>query len=173
MPKIAVVGATTWGSTLGYVWARKGHDVAILARTAEESVQLEENRLYNLPLPRGRYPAKMSFTASIPEAIQNAQAVILVVPSQTMRRNIKLIAPFINETMLIISACKGLEVGTSKRMTEVIEAEIPHASHRNICVLSGPNLAREILLGHPAATVVAAEDKDVAKTAQKLLNSAR
>ena len=73
--------------------------------------------------------------------------------------------------MLIISAAKGLEIGSGKRMTQVIAEEIDPAFLPNICVLSGPNLSREILLDLPAATVVAAEDEAVARAAQRLLTT--
>jgi glycerol-3-phosphate dehydrogenase (NAD(P)+) len=73
--------------------------------------------------------------------------------------------------MLVVSAAKGLEIGSNKRMTRVIAEEIDPAFHSNICVLSGPNLSREILEHLPAATVVAAESEIVARAAQKLLTT--
>jgi glycerol-3-phosphate dehydrogenase (NAD(P)+) len=171
VPRIAIIGATTWGATLGVVLAQKKHDVRLLARTEREAQEMKSNRLYNLALPPGGFPAKLSFTGSAVKALEKAKAVIMVVPAQTMRKNIKHIAPHLTDSMLLISASKGLETTTSKRMTEVIAEEIPLEMRRNICVLSGPNLAREILGQHPAATVLAAEDEEVRIAAQKLLNT--
>lgn len=171
MPSIAIVGATTWGATLGVVLAHKRHNVRLLARTEAEAEKLKTNQLYNLPLPAGRYPPRLHFTGSIDIALKDAQAVILVVPAQTMRQNIRQITGHITRSMLVVSASKGLEAGTSQRMTEVIADEISPELHQNICVLSGPNLAKEILGEHPAATVVAAENADIARAAQKLLNT--
>ena len=73
--------------------------------------------------------------------------------------------------MLIASAAKGLEIGTNLRMSQVIAEEIDEQLHHNICVLSGPNLAREILMGLPAATIAAAEDEDVSRMMQRLLTT--
>jgi len=172
MPKIAIVGGgTTWGATLGVVLARKRHDVFLLTRTEDEAAKMWSNELRRLPLARGRFPARMRFTASPPEAITEAKAVILVCTAQTMRQNVRQIAGNITGTMLIINAVKGLEKNTCKRMTEVIADEIPFEFHQNICVLSGPNLAKEILNEHPAATVVAAKNSRIARAAQRLLNA--
>ena len=103
------------------------------------------------------------------DLIQPCYAVILAVPSQTMRQNIKLVAGHLNKLMLIVSAAKGLEIGSNKRMSQVIAEEVAPQFWSNICVLSGPNLSREILHDLPAATVVAAENEAVARIAQKLL----
>jgi glycerol-3-phosphate dehydrogenase (NAD(P)+) len=88
-----------------------------------------------------------------------------------MRQNIREIAPYITDDMLVVSGSKGLEAETCKRMSEVIAEELPGKFRHNICVLSGPNLAREMLVGHPAATVAAAEDIEVAQSAQRLFST--
>ena len=86
-----------------------------------------------------------------------------------MRQNISRVAPYLTKSTIIISASKGLEIGSNKRMSEVIAEEINPRFAANICVLSGPQLAKEIIHNHPAAAVVAAEDKNTARKAQKLL----
>jgi len=86
-----------------------------------------------------------------------------------MRENIKLVGDYLNRSMLVVSVAKGLEIGSNKRMSQVIAEEIDPRFWSNICVLSGPNLSREVLHDLPAATVVAAEDEAVARIAQKLL----
>ena len=95
----------------------------------------------------------------------------MAVPSQAMRQNIRLVAEHLDEAMLIVSAAKGLEVGSSQRMSQVIAEEIEPRFQSNICVLSGPNLSQEILSDLPAATVVAAADEAVARKVQKLLTT--
>jgi glycerol-3-phosphate dehydrogenase (NAD(P)+) len=86
-----------------------------------------------------------------------------------MRLNISRVAPHLTKTTIIISASKGLEIGSNKRMSEVIAEEINPRFHGNICALSGPQLAKEIIHNHPAASVVAAIDKNTAIKAQRLL----
>jgi glycerol-3-phosphate dehydrogenase (NAD(P)+) len=105
------------------------------------------------------------------EALAYVDAVILAVPSQTMRQNIKLVKDYLKGSMLVVSAAKGLEIGSSKRMSQVITEEIDPQFWSNICVLSGPNLSKEILNDLPAASVVAAADEAVARKIQKLLST--
>jgi glycerol-3-phosphate dehydrogenase (NAD(P)+) len=88
-----------------------------------------------------------------------------------MRQNIKLVEGHLNRSMLVVSAAKGLEIDSGKRMSQVIAEEIDSRFQSNICVLSGPNLSREILRGLPASTVVAAGDEAVVIKAQKLLTT--
>lgn len=169
MPKIAVIGTTTWGMTLSSILANKGMQVSLWARS-EQEVDDIKNSEHNPPLPVGlTFPPHLSITSSLSEALSDARAVILAVPSQTMRQNIRLISEYLKESTLVVSAAKGLEVGTGKRMSQVIAEEIDPGFHSNICVLSGPNLSREIISNLPAATVVAAEKENVARAVQKLL----
>jgi glycerol-3-phosphate dehydrogenase (NAD(P)+) len=92
-----------------------------------------------------------------------------VVPSPTMRQNISQVAGHLTKNTLVISAAKGLEAGSSKRMSQVIAEEIDPRYHANIGVLSGPNLAREIMQKLPAAAVLAAADKGIARKGQRML----
>lgn len=171
MPKIAIIGTTLWGITLGVVLARKGLQVRLWARTEREAIELTNAGPKSTLLSDVTFPPQLSVTSSLSEALADAKAVILVVPSQTMRQNVRLIAAHLKGSMLVVSATKGLEIGSNKRMSQVIAEEIDPRFHSNICVLSGPNLAREILGGLPAATVVAAENGSVAKIAQRLLTT--
>ncbi len=171
MPKIAIVGTTSWGITLGVVLAHQGTEVKLWARTEQEAAELTNNGLNSALSPPVTLSPQLSVTSSLSEALAEAQAVIFVVPSQSMRENVKLAAEHIRGSMLIISAAKGLEIGSSKRMTQVIADEISPDFQANICVLSGPNLSQEILGNLPAATVVAAVDEAKARKAQKLLTT--
>ena len=170
MPKIAIIGTTIWGMTLGVVLARKGLQVRLWARTEQEANKLSKAGCNPALLPDTAFPPKLSITNSLNEALTDVKAVILAVPSQTMRENIQLVAGHLGESMLVVSAAKGLEIGSNKRMSQVIAEEIDPRFRPNICVLSGPNLAREILNDLPAASVVAAADEAVARKAQKLLS---
>ncbi len=171
MPKVAIIGTTTWGMTLGSVLAHKGLQVSLWARTEGEVEKLRRDGA-NPSLPANiAFSAGLAITSSLGEALAGVKALILAVPSQTMRQNIRLVGEHLNESMLVVSAAKGLEVGSSKRMTQVIAEEIEPGFWSNICVISGPNLSREILRNLPAATVVAAESETVAKAAQRLLTT--
>ncbi|MBN1692421.1 MAG: NAD(P)-dependent glycerol-3-phosphate dehydrogenase [Dehalococcoidales bacterium] len=167
MQKASVIGTTSWGITLATLLSKKGIEVRLWARTLREANRLKKhgsNRFPDIPIPK-----EIIITHKMDEALDGVGAVILAVPSATMRENISRAAKYLGKTTIIISASKGLEVGSNKRMSEVIAEEIDPRFHINICVLSGPQLAREIMNDRPAASVVAAEDNKTAKKAQKLL----
>jgi glycerol-3-phosphate dehydrogenase (NAD(P)+) len=171
MARIGVIGTTSWGITLAVLMARNNYTVKLWARTEEEAKRLRSKGPSSPALEGVELPENLEVTSSIKETMLLSSAVILAVPSQTMRQNIRLIKDQLKSFRLIISAAKGLETGSNKRMSQVIADEIDPVYHRNICVLSGPNLAREIALGLPAAAVVAAADEDTARKAQKLLTA--
>jgi glycerol-3-phosphate dehydrogenase (NAD(P)+) len=173
MSKIAIIGTTTWGITLGTVWAKDNNDVFIWARSSEEARLLNKNgpaKIKRLP-SNFKLPHNLYIIASMEEALVGAAAVIMAVPAQSMRSNIKLVAPYLTEDMLVISVAKGLELPSNKMMTQVIGEEIDDALEHNICVLSGPNLAWEVLHDMPAVTVVASDNQNQAKKAHNLLTT--
>ena len=171
MLKVGIIGTTIWGITLAVILAEKGIDVGLWARTEKEARKLQKSGPDPDETPDVAFPPKVLITHKVEEALDEARAVILVVPSQSMRQNIRLVAGHIGKSMLVISAAKGLEIGSGLRMSQVIAEEINHRFHSNICVISGPNLAREILCSRPAATVAAAEDGSVARRAQRVLTT--
>jgi glycerol-3-phosphate dehydrogenase (NAD(P)+) len=167
MQKVAVIGTTSWGVTLSVLLAKKGIEVRLWARTQREANKLRKsgsNRFPDVIFPPG-----ITITHQMAEALNEANAVILPVPSASMRQNISRVASYLTKATIIISASKGLEVGSNKRMSQVITDEINPRFAVNICVISGPQLSHEIIYDHPAAAVVASEDKETAKKAQRLL----
>jgi glycerol-3-phosphate dehydrogenase (NAD(P)+) len=171
MSKVAIIGTTTWGITLGVVLARNEVEVGLWARTRQEATELKNAKHHSEAISGVVFPPRLSITTSLSEALADAKAVILAVPSQSMRQNIKLVLDYLDGSMLIVSAAKGLEIDSNKRMSQVIADEINPGFWPNICVLSGPNLAPEILRGLPAVAVVAAWNETVVRKAQKLLNT--
>ena len=143
MPKIAIIGTTSWGITLGIVLARNGLQVSLWARTEQEAVQLVKAGP-NPTLANGiSFPPKLSITSSLSEALIKAKAVILAVPSQRVRQNTKLVAEHVDESMLIVSAAKGLEIGSGKPTfcvftnTDVIGVELGSALKNIIALGAG------------------------------------
>jgi len=171
MAGVAIIGTTTWGVTLGVVLARNGVDVRLWARTERECTQLKNAQHHADAVSAITLPDKLSITTSLSEALEDTDAVILAVPSQRMRDNIKTISSYLKGSMLVVSAAKGLEIDSNKRMSQVIADEISPSFWPNICVHSGPNLSAEILQGLPAVAVVAAWNELIARKAQKLLNT--
>jgi glycerol-3-phosphate dehydrogenase (NAD(P)+) len=169
MQKIAIIGTTSWGITLGILLGLKSTEVRIWARTEKEAAKLRKKGLDQAHFPGIKVPQQITFTSRIEEALSEAEAVILAVPSASMRQNISQASKYLQKTTVIVSGAKGMEIGSNKRMSEVIAEEINPRFKNNICVLSGPNLAREIVQNRPAAAVIASEDKNTAKRAQRLL----
>ena len=173
--KVAVVGTTSWGTTLALLLRSKGLQVFLLARTATEAQDLAQRR-ENARLPGVPIPAELPITADGEEALRGAVLIILAVPSQTMRQNLRQIAPAllgrtaVRPNTLLLSAAKGLELGSGKRMSEVIQEEMANGdAAAPIGALSGPNFALEIAQGQPASTVVACRDPAAVRRAQSLL----
>lgn len=169
MAEVAVVGATTWGKTVGLLLAQKGISVNILARTEAKTTELKNQHRERIS-DKG-VPEQVCFTSNIKEALSGVEFVICAVPAQSMRQSISSVRDYVTPHMILVSLAKGLEAETGKRMSEVIADEVVAGPAQKICVLSGPNLSKEIDQGLPATSVVASQDIDVARKAQGLLGS--
>jgi glycerol-3-phosphate dehydrogenase (NAD(P)+) len=170
MTKVAVFGAGSWGTAFATVLAEAGNQVSIWGR--RESLCEAINTRHENPdyLPGLRLPDAITATHDPAAAADGAEAIVLAVPSQSLRANLKDWAGVLPSAVPLVSLMKGVEVGTTKRMSEVI-AEITGAGPERIAVVSGPNLAREIAEGQPAAAVVACADEGTAARLQKLCHS--
>ena len=166
---VAVIGTTTWGTTLALMLARRGIEVRLLARTHGEASALDGAR-ENPRLPGMKFPETLSVTDDWANSLDDAAAVLFAVPSHTLRENARRARAFLGRDPLVISCTKGIERGTAKPMTELLREELPD-DIRRVAVLSGPNLAHEVVRDLPTSTVVAATDIAVAREAQMLLNS--
>ncbi len=164
--RVAVVGTTSWGTTLAVLLARKGYDVRLWARTeaeAEELAQAGENARRR---PGLRFPQTLRVLAG-PQAFAGAELVVLAVPSRSLRENLARVLPAVDGEATVLSAIKGIEPESGRRMSEVIAGE--GVAFERILVLSGPNFSAEIAAGLPAATVVAGVDAARARRVQALL----
>lgn len=167
MANIAVIGTTSWGTTLAWLFARNGNQVSLMARSVAEADALEsarENRRHRPNLP---FPDTLHATFD-PEALATADVVVLVVPSAMLRENLIRTAPAISPEAGIVCATKGIEAPDCLRMSEVIATF--GIEPARIMSLSGPNFAGEIARGLPAATVVAGADAARVQHVQSLLN---
>lgn len=167
--RIAIVGTGSWGTTLAVMLARDGRPVCLWSRTAGEAQKLRAVRENKAFLPGVILPNSLHITHSLDQALHNCNILMLVVPAQRMRENVRRVQPHVQDDTIILSAAKGLETETAMRMSEVIAEELGPESNGRICVLSGPNLSREIASGLPAGTVIAANDPSVAEFAQRMV----
>jgi glycerol-3-phosphate dehydrogenase (NAD(P)+) len=167
MTKVTVFGAGSWGTAFSLVLADAGHDVTMWGYEPDVVAginQTSENTAY---LPGVALPPSVGATGDPRQAVAGAEVVVLAVPSQALRQNLVVWADLIPAHVVMMSLMKGIELGTLKRMSEVI-AEVTGAGPERIAVLSGPNLAREIARREPAATVIACADEGVAKDLREL-----
>ena len=169
--RVAIVGTTTWGTTLGIILAREKIPVCLLARTSAEAADLNARRRNLRFLPDIDFPKALMVSGEVEEAVSSAELIIIAVPSDGLRDNIRCIRDSIRPGATILSASKGLELPTGKRMSQVLQEELPSKFHSNICALSGPNLAHEIVQGKPSSSVIAGRDLSVAQGAQSILMS--
>jgi glycerol-3-phosphate dehydrogenase (NAD(P)+) len=162
--KTAVLGAGSWGTVFAKVLADAGGDVTMWGRRPDVVDAINETRRNPDYLPDCPLPERLRATTDVAEALDGASYVVLAVPAQTLRANLSEWRPLIGGDAVLVSLMKGVELGTCKRMSEVIR-EVADVPEERVAVVSGPNLAKEIALEQPSAAVVACTDEP---TAQKL-----
>lgn len=171
MEKIAVIGAGSWGTALASVLALNQYHVQMWSHSsviAEEITKFHTNNKY---LPTTTLSSMITCTTSIDEAVQDTKVVLIVVPSHAMREVGRQLAPFIKEDMIVVHASKGLEMGSFKRMSEVLKEELPVCIHERIAVLSGPSHAEEVVKGNPTTVAVSIEDEALAHCIQNMFGN--
>jgi len=162
MRRVAVFGTGSWGTAYAAVLADAGSQVRMWGRRAELVDQINQSHINGDYLPDLLLPGAISATTDPEEAVDGVDIVVLAVPSQTLRVNLARWADFLPPHAAVVSLMKGVELGTTKRMSEVI-AEVGGVDRKRIVVVSGPNLAKEIAAKQPAASVVACVDESMAE----------
>lgn len=165
----AVMGAGAWGTALAKLLADAGGEVTLWARRSDVADEINSSRLNPGYLPGVQLPTGIRATADPAEALTGVTTVLLAVPAQTMRTNLEQWAGLITRGATLVSAAKGIELGTLMRMSQVI-VDVTGVDPSQVGVISGPNLASEITAGQPAATVIACSDSGRAVAVQRMLN---
>lgn len=164
--RITVLGAGSWGTAFAKVLADAGREVTMWARRAEVAEAIRTGHANEQYLPGVTLPPNLTATADAAAALDGAQVVVLAVPSQSLRANLAAWRELLPREAILVSLAKGVELGTLKRMSEVI-AEIAEVPAGEVVVVSGPNLAKEIAQGQPSAAVVACADHERAVAVQR------
>lgn len=157
MTRAAVLGTGSWGTAFAKVLADAGTDVVLWARRPELAAAVRDTHENPDYLPGVGLPANLTATSDAVEAVSGAEFVVLAVPSQSLRDNLAAVAGALEPDAVLVSLMKGVELGTTLRMSEVV-VEVADVPAERVAVVSGPNLAKEIAVGQPAATVVACSD---------------
>jgi glycerol-3-phosphate dehydrogenase (NAD(P)+) len=165
--RAAVLGAGSWGTTFAKVLNDAGNDVVLWARRSSvvsSVLTTGTNPGYMV----GRIGDRVTATTDAAAALEGAELVVLSVPSQTLRSVLGDVGPHLDADSTVVSLMKGVELGTTLRMSQVI-TEVTGVKPDRVAVVTGPNLAREIAAEQPTATVVACEDIDRATKVQKAI----
>ncbi len=166
MARVAVLGAGSWGTAFAKVLADAGSDVTLWARRREVVDAVRTTRCNPDYLPSVVLPEALQVTGDAETALAGADIVALAVPAQSLRANLTAWAPELPAQATLLSLAKGVELGSLQRMSEVVR-EVTGADAARIAVLTGPNLAGEIAVEQPTATVIACLDHDRAVVVQK------
>ncbi|MFC5830198.1 NAD(P)H-dependent glycerol-3-phosphate dehydrogenase [Nonomuraea insulae] len=167
MTKVAVFGSGSWGTTFAMILTEAGNATTLWGRRQEVADAINGDHANPDYLPGVRLPDGLRATTDPAEALDEAEFVVLAVPSQTLRANLGAWRDLIPPRAILVSLMKGIEVGTTKRMSEVIR-EVAEVPEERVAVVSGPNLVPEIAHRQPAATVVACTDESVAGRLQAI-----
>lgn len=159
-PRLAVLGAGSWGTTFAQVLADGGADVSLWARREEVARELREHHRNSAYLGDHELPGAIHGTARLAEALEGADGIVLAIPAQSMRATLASWPAL--PPVPVLSLTKGIERGTDARISEII-AEAGGADRERIGVLSGPNLSAEILQRRPCGSVVAAPAPELAE----------
>lgn len=170
MVEAAVMGAGAWGTALAKVLADAGNGVTLWTRRPELAEEINATHRNPFYLGDTVLPESIRATCDPAEALDGACTVLLGVPSQTMRANLEHWKHLIGADATLVSLAKGIELDTLMRMSQVV-VQVTGADPARVAVVSGPNLAKEVADGQPAATVVACSDSGRAVALQRALST--
>lgn len=161
--RLGILGAGSWGTTLAMLLSRGGRAVTLWGRDPEAIAAIARTRENARYLPGVALPEPVRVTASLEDAVAAADHLVVAVPSEGVRVLAGRLAPLVRPGQSILSATKGIEAGSGRRMSEILAEALPGTP---VAVLSGPNIAREIASGLPTPTVIASVDPAVTRTFQ-------
>ena len=168
--RLGVIGAGAWGTTLASLASVRA-DARLWAREPEVVESVLSSRVNQLFLPGLRLPDDLAVTGDLEEALADVEVVVIAVPAQHVRAAVTAARPFVPPNAVVVSVAKGIEQRTGRRMSEVLAEVLVDHDPLSIGVLSGPNLALEVMNRQPAATCVAFADRTRARTVQSIFMS--
>lgn len=172
--KIAVLGAGSWGSTLASVLIENGHDVTLYTNVVEQAAELNEKHTNEQYMPGFKYSEKLRATTDLEEALTDTDAILFVVPTKVTRlvaKQVKEVLAKLKQRPMVIHASKGLEIGTHKRISEIIHEELTDRYCSSIVVLSGPSHAEEVARHDITLITAASEEEKAAKQVQDMFTN--
>jgi len=165
--KVGLLGGGSWGTTVGSLVA-KNSPTMLWAREPETVTEINTRHTNERYLPGAKLNPALRATSDVAEAVRGADVVVMGVPSQGFRSVLEMAREHVRPWVPIVSLAKGLELSTGERMTEIVQEVLPG---HPVGVLTGPNLAREIMAGLAAASVIAMEDEIIVRVLQGVFRS--
>lgn len=167
--QVAVIGAGAWGTALAKLLAEKGLSVRLWAYEPDVARLINTGHENPVFLKGIALPSSLIATSSLPEALEGCHGILFVTPSHVARAVLTGLSACLTEPIPLISATKGIEEGTGKLMTQVMEDVLPRRMHRSLMVLSGPSFAGELSAGRPTAVCLAGSDNQLVRRFQQAL----
>ena len=165
MSKVVVLGAGQWGSTLSQVLSDAGNHVLIWGRDQKVVDEINQSHTNTKYLGNNILPVGLKATSNLQEAMEYSNIYVVAIPAQALRENLLIWKPLVQPNATYISTLKGIEESTLSRMTEIIEQVL---ETKNVAIITGPNLANELILRQPAGAVAAAPTMELAEKVQNL-----
>lgn len=169
--RVGVVGAGSWGTTLANLLAKKGEDVVLWVYEEDLAERLSETGINDLYLPEFRLDRRLRYTSDLGKVVAERQVLVLVPPSQVMRKVVSQIAMLIPPDCQLVSASKGIENDSLMTMSEVLAEVLGEEVASRCAYLSGPSFAKEVAAEQPTAVAVAAGQISLAGTIQDLFST--
>lgn len=171
MEKAAVLGAGSWGTALSLLLARRGFEVSLWAREDAVRESVNEERRNQVFLPQIELPETVRATSDMQECVADAALVLVVIPAQFVRENVKRLRDALPVGAPLVLCSKGIERGSLLLLEAVLHDELPGKYHPGLCVLSGPSFALEVAKDMPTNVTVAARRPEVAARVQQMVGS--
>ncbi|HKO42081.1 MAG TPA: NAD(P)H-dependent glycerol-3-phosphate dehydrogenase [Pyrinomonadaceae bacterium] len=168
--KVGVIGAGSWGTALAIIAGRAGHDVRLWSRNSAVVGSINQEHLNPCYLKAARIPDNVRASEVIREVAEAAELLILAAPSHATRELVSQVSTVLRPETIVVSAAKGIEVETGKRISEIVEEVVSETARPRFVCLSGPSFAKEVVENHPTAVVAAGADHEATSVVQSALS---
>jgi len=166
--RVSVIGSGSWGTTVAHLIGINGYNVKIYSRSEAQVESINKKNINKKYLSEFKISKNIKASSSLKEIVEDMDIIFIAIPSSSFRNVIKEMSAYLKPNQIVISLTKGIEIKTYDVMTKIISEE---SCIKLTGVLSGPNLATEIMKGHPAATVIASKFDFVIKAVSKVVAS--